>query len=275
MKYSIITSGYNEPALLKKCMKSVLAQSYDNFEHIIINDSPDYDYSSFDNYQNTLSEPEKLKVKYFVNKKNIGNNASKEFAFTKVSSDSEYIIFLDHDDWLYPNALEEINKILAGEDKIKKETKVIQWLVTNRSVQGKSLTKNNTNKNTINYFWDYLILKKFSGDATHTIKTSLAKKAVFSKNIKNGEEWYYFIQLQNNFSYFDINTTSSLGYLKTGVTALIKNKYTENTWLIWKEILSFKNIQKLSIFSILKIIFYLKIRTLYSMSKAFKKAPSK
>lgn len=273
MKYSIITSGYNQPELLQKCVQSVLAQSYDNFEHIIINDSPDFDYSSFTDYLVGLSDSEKIKIKYSVNKKNIGNNASKEFAFTQVSSDSDYIIFLDHDDWLYPNALEEINKILAGESKTEKE--VIQWLVTNRSVESKSLTKNNTNKNIINYFWDYLILKKFSGDATHIIKTSLAKKVAFSQNIKNGEEWYYFIQLQSNFFYFDINTTNSLGYLETGVTTLIKDKYMENTWLIWTEILSFKNVQKLSIFSILKIIFYLKIRTLYSMSKAFKKTPSK
>ena len=49
MKFTIITPTYNRPDELARAVESVLGQTYQDFQMVIINDSPDYDYTSFEN----------------------------------------------------------------------------------------------------------------------------------------------------------------------------------------------------------------------------------
>ncbi len=264
LMFSIITPTYRRPESLNRCTQSVLIQNHTNWEMIIIDDSGE-------NYEKNTSEYlSNSKIKYFKNSKNKGNNFSKNFALENISKSSDYIIFLDDDDWLHADSLSKIDEVLKKKYE-ERNTEEIPWLVTNRSVEDKSLTRNKTDKKYLNYFLNYLVFKNFSGDATHIIKSEIATRFRFSNNIKNGEEVFYFIQIPNNFLYKNINTTNTEGYLVDGMTADLKNKYTKNTWLMWTEMLDLKKLQKLSIPSILKIIFYLEIRTLYSVLKTFKK----
>ena len=113
MKYSIVTPTYNRPDKLIRCMESALSQNKINnikenfdFELIVVNDSPVYDYSIFDNYLDKLKSEDFenfCKIKYFVNEKNMGVNYSRNYALDYVSKDtlSDYVIFLDDDDWLH------------------------------------------------------------------------------------------------------------------------------------------------------------------------------
>ena len=196
-----------------------------DIEIIIINDSPDHDYSLFENDKNIAEAIKSKKVIYIKNKKNYGKNYSCNLALTKVTGD--YIIFLDDDDWLAPNSLSDVNKLITQLINAK-ENLDYRWLVTNRTqvkdTELISLTKNNTGKEIssglfkVNYFWDCMIFKRFYGDATHIIEASLAKSAQFNTNVKNGKEWYYFAQLTPTFIYKDLNTTITSGYMPKGLT---------------------------------------------------------
>lgn len=249
MKYSIITPTYKRPDKLIRCVESILSQkrnmengeevsSFD-FELIVVNDSPVYDYSFFENYLNKIKEENlKLfaKIKYFINEKNMGVNYSRNYALDYVSKDvtSDYIIFLDDDDWLSCNALETANKVIKNNLNQK-------WYVSNLAKEDNtSFTKNKTNKNIINYFYNYLLLKNFSGDVTHTIKSEIATQFRFSNKIKNGEEWTYFIQIPHNFFYYDNNSKFTNGYSTEGVNISMQKSYGSNTKILWGEINSFK-----------------------------------
>ena len=240
MKFSIITPTHKRPEQLSRCVNSVLNQtkllppyvfleqcptlrpvqekdlnSEFETEIIIINDSPHYDYSIFENDEQIKKAIENKKIIYIKNEDNKGKNYSCNLALSHVVGD--YVIFLDDDDWLSITALTEIYNNLND--------KSIPWLATNRCYENKeSLTKNKTHKEMINYFWDCMVFKRFSGDATHIIEANLAKSACFNTKIKNGKEWYYFAQLTPTFIYKDLNSTITNGYHDNGLSDKLQNK---------------------------------------------------
>jgi glycosyltransferase involved in cell wall biosynthesis len=231
--FSIITPTYNRPALLQQAIQSVTQQNYMLWEMIIVNDSPDADYTQVEH--NILTHKLKHKIHYYKNKKNEGVNFSRNFALDHVTAKSDYIIFLDDDDQLSEKAL----KNLA--DFIQSNKGMLGWLITNkRDSNGKNFTKITKSKSSYSYFFDYLLKQSIQGDATHIINTSIAKKYFFSKKILNGEEWFYFIQLPCKLKYADLNTTIIGQYSITGLNSYMKKTYFKNTYSLFLEINSFK-----------------------------------
>lgn len=251
--FCIITPTYKRANLLRRAVDSVLQQNYSDFEIIVVNDSPDFDYSQFENYING-----KEQVKYFKNKENMGANFCRNLALENASKDSNYIVFLDDDDYLNKNTLNKLNNALQKES--------FAWLLTNRvmtksnSVQ--KLTKIKGSKYKYSYFYDYMLLKNISGDATHTIRKDIATRIKFPQKIKNGEEWLYFIQIKSYITYKDIDSTVTDGYLVDGLTEILSGKYKENTRKLWQEI--FKNPKLLVNY---KILIYMILRTFRNLIK--------
>ena len=96
--FSIIIPTYNRAEFLRSTILSVLKQSYTNFEIIIIDDG------STDNSQEVVTQINDQRVTYFW-KENGERGAARNFGIKK--SKGEYVTFLDSDDQLYPNHLEE------------------------------------------------------------------------------------------------------------------------------------------------------------------------
>lgn len=243
MKFSIITPTYKRSKELLKAVNSVLDQDYNNWEMIIINDSPNFDYNEFEKSE-LAKNP---KIKYLKNKENEGVNYSRNSALGNISPDSDYFIFLDDDDWLNRNCLTEAFKIIN-------QNKNFDWFVSNRydNTNHKSLTINKLKTNKINYLKDYLIKKRFTGDATHIISTKYKNKKN-SEKVKNAEEWIFFAQLSKRFLYYNFNSTYTNGYQSLGMTKSYKNKKDKlkNTWLLFKE--AYKN----KIFSFWILIYFI------------------
>jgi glycosyltransferase involved in cell wall biosynthesis len=96
---SIITATYNRRALLYDAIKSVLSQTYNNYEHIIVNDGG-IDVSDI------ISKFNSDKIKYYNLEKNYGRSASRNFALKKAKGN--IICYLDDDVTYLPNHLEII-----------------------------------------------------------------------------------------------------------------------------------------------------------------------
>lgn len=229
-EFVIITTTYERPIEIIRCLESVQNQTYKNFKHIIVNDSPATNYSKLEEKVSTLSN-----VIYIKNENNLGKNASvnKVFQILKNENFSDYIIFLDDDDWLDQDCL------LNFESEIQSHSKPT-WLVSNRALEsGISITKNKTNKNKINYYWDYLITRKFSGDATHCINFKATSSLQLPTLIKNAEEWLYFAQvseISKDFVYKNFNGTYTGGYMLGGVTDTYHKKVAK--WKLYKKVCS-------------------------------------
>ncbi len=209
MRFSIITPTHKRADFLARAVASVQAQTYQDWEMIIVNDSPnDQSYTSF---ASSINDP---RIHYHINKTNSGVNFSRNRALDTVSSHSAWIIFLDDDDYLAPDALQTIHDLIV-------EHPHENWFLTNRAhIDGTPITKIPKTDRTYSYIRDYLLLRRCHGDATHAIRTNLLHSLRFSQHVKQGEEWIFFYQLnlKEKMFYHDHNSTISDGYdTKTGL----------------------------------------------------------
>ena len=102
---SIIVPIYNVEKYLNRCVDSVLNQTFTDFDLILINDgSPDNSKKICDDYA------EKDSRIHVIHKENGGlsdaRNAGIDWAFDH--SDSEWLTFIDSDDWIHPRYLEAL-----------------------------------------------------------------------------------------------------------------------------------------------------------------------
>ncbi|MGL5568829.1 MAG: glycosyltransferase family 2 protein [Cetobacterium sp.] len=109
-KISIVVPVYNVEKYLKRCIDSILAQTFKEFELIIINDG------ASDNSSKILDEyskiDERIKV---IHKKNEGCSAARNDGI-KLSK-AEYIGFVDGDDYIEPKMYEKLyNQIKKNEN---------------------------------------------------------------------------------------------------------------------------------------------------------------
>lgn len=91
-RFSIIIPIYNVEVYLNPCVESVLAQSFDDYEVILVDDgSPDGSAAICDEYDRKC---DKVKV---IHKQNGGLSDARNAGLDVAQG--EYIIFLDSDDW--------------------------------------------------------------------------------------------------------------------------------------------------------------------------------
>ncbi len=200
MKFSIITPTYKRPEKLLRAVNSLLSQTYQDWEMIIVNDSP-----SDTSYKEFSSSINDARIHYHVNDTNKGVNYSRNYAIDKVSADSKWIILLDDDNYFAPDTLQTFHNLILLHGNQK-------WFVTNRALtNGKPVTKFPKDESRYSYAWEYLLLRRCKGDATHCIETKLINQhhIRFSQHIKQGEEWLFFYQLGllQKMYYSDHNST--------------------------------------------------------------------
>ena len=97
VKISVILPVFNSQSYIKQAIDSVLAQTFVDFELIIVNDG------STDKTSDIINEftDERIKI---INQDNLGPGASRNNAL-KMAQGS-YVMYLDSDDWFCPDALE-------------------------------------------------------------------------------------------------------------------------------------------------------------------------
>lgn len=99
MKISIIVPAYNAEKWMKTCLDSIVAQTYNNLEIIVLNDgSTD---NTLDILYSYAERDERIKV---INKTNSGTYLSRKLGFSE--STGEAIFNADADDYLPSNAIE-------------------------------------------------------------------------------------------------------------------------------------------------------------------------
>ncbi len=96
---SIIMPSYNTAKYIKNSVNSVLAQTYQNWELLIVEDC------STDNTMEVLSAFDDKRIKVFVNERNSGAALSRNFALRQAKG--RWIAFLDSDDVWHPQKLEK------------------------------------------------------------------------------------------------------------------------------------------------------------------------
>lgn len=107
IKFSIIMPAYNCENYIQKAIQSVLNQTYQTFELIIINDG------SKDGTENVIKAIDDFRIRYIL-QENQGPGAARNMGILK--SEGDYICFIDSDDEMEVNMLEEFNKVIERYD---------------------------------------------------------------------------------------------------------------------------------------------------------------
>jgi glycosyltransferase involved in cell wall biosynthesis len=133
MKISVIVPVYNAEEYLKNCIMSVVRQTYDNWELILVDDgSSDGSLSIADL---AAEKDERIRV---IHQKNAGPGAARNRGIKEALGD--YVVFLDSDDYIDKNYFQllvpkaRINDVvfidvcqIYGKGKLLKEEKMSQY----------------------------------------------------------------------------------------------------------------------------------------------------
>ena len=106
MKFSIAIPAY-KPQYLEEAIMSVLSQSYDNWELIVVDDCSPY------NLKVVLKSFNDTRIKYYRNDKNFGAiNVVENWNRCLEYVSGDYVICMGDDDRLLPNCIEEYKKLI-------------------------------------------------------------------------------------------------------------------------------------------------------------------
>ena len=160
-KLGIIVPNFNYEHTIRKCLNSILNQTYTNFEIILIDDC------STDNSLNIEREyaSKYPRVKLIELKQKRYNGGARNEAYLHLSEDVDYVYYVDSDDWLEDNNVFE--KIIT---KLQKKPDVL--------FVGMNSYKNGKEKLAFspNYKDKYEAMVGWSGSCGKVIKKSLATR---------------------------------------------------------------------------------------------------
>lgn len=106
-RFSILLPTYKR-SFLKECIDSILAQTYESWELIIVNDASPEDIRGI---VETYTDP---RIRYYENQQNIGaKQLVKQWNYCLSLAKGEYVICMGDDDRLKPNCLETYAQLIA------------------------------------------------------------------------------------------------------------------------------------------------------------------
>lgn len=198
---SIIIPVYNVEHFLHQCVNSVLAQSYDNIEVLLINDG------STDNSGQICDQiaRQNKKVKVF-HKENGGVSSARNLGLREAKGD--FIGFVDSDDWIEPNMYEEmLSNLLNTNSQMCICSKYIRGnnILNNSNIASRSIRREEGIKAILDY------------NFPSSIWTSLYKKGILvniflNEKIHHLEDFEFQLRVLNKTERIAICTTPYYHY---------------------------------------------------------------
>lgn len=102
MKVSVVTTAYNIEAYVEKCLESLLAQTHEDIEIIVVNDC------STDKTMDIVGKFTDERIKVVNHSQNMGAGWARRTGIGAATGD--YVITVDGDDWLAPDFIEALAK---------------------------------------------------------------------------------------------------------------------------------------------------------------------
>src|SRR5690606_33115952 len=102
---SVVISVFNKEKYIGETLKSVLAQTFSDFEIVVLNDG------STDNSEAEILKFTDARIRYF-SAENQGASAARNFTIKQAKA--AYIALMDADDYWYPFYLEEQNRLITA-----------------------------------------------------------------------------------------------------------------------------------------------------------------
>ncbi|MCC8467389.1 MAG: glycosyltransferase [Rickettsia endosymbiont of Eriopis connexa] len=212
-KVSVIIPVYNRINWTIEAIESVLAQTHENFEVLVIDDGSTEDISEL----TEICKKDK-RIKYF-RKENEGPAAARNLGIKNALG--EYIAFLDSDDLFMPSKIEVQLRFMAENDRLFSHT---SYQKTDE--QGKYISSIDSGT-----FFGQLFpqIISYCPIAMPTVmgRTSLFQQNLFPENIRSGEDCCVWISIASKNLIGGINKELSKVRITSTNTFLDPKKYSE------------------------------------------------
>jgi glycosyltransferase involved in cell wall biosynthesis len=111
---SVVTPVYNGEAFISECIESVLAQTYQNFEYLIVNNC------SMDRTLEIINKYAKLdsRIRIHNNINFLTSLQNQNFSMTLISPESKYCKVVHADDWLFPECITKMVSLAETDSSI-------------------------------------------------------------------------------------------------------------------------------------------------------------
>ena len=188
--FSIVIPVYNKEKFVSKTLRSVLEQTFSDFEIIVINDG------STDESEAKILSQKDSRIHYYT-KVNEGVAVARNFGIEKANG--EYICFLDADDYWYPNFLESMHRFTSEHPKHKVFAGAIEIETKNKTIPAQySMTKKS----------EFEIVNFFNASQKECVlwtssvcihKSVFDQVGTFDPKIKHGEDTEMWIRIGLEF----------------------------------------------------------------------------
>lgn len=241
-KVSVIIPVYNVEQYLDRCIQSVINQTFNNIEIILINDG------SIDNSQKICENYAKKDSRIIlINQENMGVSNARNIGINKATGD--YITFVDSDDYVDNRYVETLHKYITkynadvcvcstykvySNGKIEKEIRenglltCKEYLEKLFNLKGFGVCRNNLYKSTV--------IKDIEFDSTIRVGEDFYFNLNASKNIKSVIAidtclYYYFVNNNSLVRKFNKEYDKMYYYSSNKVVQYIEKYYSENNTL--------------------------------------------
>lgn len=178
-KIGIIIPNYNYGEWIDKCLTSLVNQTYKNFEIIFIDDM-----STDNSVEIAESYKDKLDIKIVKLRQKRYNGGARNEGYLYLSNDTEYVWYVDSDDWVTENALEVINDNLQGSPDV---------LFVGLKVEQNGIERGYYNQV---YYTKYDAIEGWSGSSGKVIKKELATSQLYQEGtLKEDRTQHYKVCL--------------------------------------------------------------------------------
>ncbi|MBZ9786723.1 glycosyltransferase [Psychroflexus sp. CAK57W] len=245
---SIITPAYNCSNFIPRTIESVLNQTYQNWEMIIVDDcSKDNTIEILENYSKSDN-----RIKFYKNESNLGSAFSRNRAMDY--SKGNYIAFLDSDDSWLP---EKLNTQISFMEKTGAKFTYGDYMIVDKKTDEQISSMNAPSVLT---YKD--LLKGCPIGCLTAAYNQDALGKVYMPNVRSGQDWGLWLALtRKGIKAYKYPGCEALYYVGENSLSSNKMKKTLNIFRIYR------NEENLNIFSSL---WYLYVHTLYVIRKGIR-----
>lgn len=198
---TVIIPTYKRPFnILYRAIDSVLKQTYENIEIIIVDDSPKYD-SNKNEIKERIKELASKKIKYIEHDQNRGACAARNTGI--INSNGKYIAFLDDDDeWLPQKLVEQVKKFKDKKVGLVYCDANIITLRGNTVIQEQVRSYNITGM-----VYDELIRRNYVGSTSFVIlrKEALEKCGLFNEEMVSAQDYELWLRISQHYKLAVVN----------------------------------------------------------------------
>lgn len=223
---SIIVPVYNKQSYIEKCINSILNQSYQDFELILINDG------SSDNSKNLILQYHDPRI-HLIDVKNGGVSTARNLGLSAATG--KYVCFIDADDWICPDYLRNIithaeqtdcDILIFGLTKIypdnRKEIIKFPQISTTQIYQKFMIIQDETAPGSIGFVCNKLIKRDY------LLKYNIR----FNPNLRLAEDMDFYIDIFSNNPIIRTSPEYGYMYIQGAENSSIMASYTDYLSLI-------------------------------------------